>query len=594
MFRSLAASLALALPLAVPAQYPAGARAPELMRGLVASYDLDGDTLDDVTRGRAPAAAIRPADDREGRRGGAIALDGVRSTVDLGDRLEPARFTLSAWVRPEANDRVMVILSKIHNLPGHWQKNFELRLEAGGRLFVHVPSGNAWDAVQGTRPVALGRWTHVAAVYDGTRAQLYVDGVRDGAPLATPYVQSRAAVFLGARPEAGGRDGRTPTGPTFHFAGALDEVRIYDRPLHDGEIAVLAGRAQPSPPPPPGPPPGPVPQPPRPPRDGELVAWYALDGDTRDAAGQADGVPVGNPRPAEDRRGDPRGAMAFTGRDYVDLGVRAEPEQLTLAAWVRPSRLDREGVIFSKYAAGTGRRDRWLELRLDAGGRVALALPGGARPQGLRATRAVAAGRWTHVAATFDGARAVLYLDGVRDAEAALVPFDASRGAVFLGARPDASGKRARLGSFLEGRLDDVRVYRGALPERELRALVEERGGPGRPGGDGPDDDEATLLVRVGRLLVAYDAAVARRDGRRIARAEERIAGELAGLEREAREARAPQALVQRFRRAAGELQALGGRTDAISLDRKRGALLGLSEALWDDLARELDERPIE
>jgi type II secretory pathway component PulJ len=50
---------------------------------------------------------------------------------------------------------------------------------------------------------------------------------------------------------------------------------------------------------------------------------------------------------------------------------------------------------------------------------------------------------------------------------------------------------------------------------------------------------------------------------------------------------------VQRIRRAAQELQQLRYRNDAMSLDRKRSALAAVTEALWDDLARDLDDRPL-
>ena len=40
------------------------------------------------------------------------------------------------------------------------------------------------------------------------------------------------------------------------------------------------------------------------------------------------------------------------------------------------------------------------------------------------------------------------------------------------------------------------------------------------------------------------------------------------------------------------ELEAARGRHDPMSLDRKRSALHALSEALWSDLAREMDEQP--
>jgi hypothetical protein len=593
LLRAVSAVLTLALPLAGLAQAPAGpapaaARGADVDRGLLAYYALDGDAVDAVTRARAQAVGVFPADGRDGRRGGALAFDGTRSFVSLGDALEPARFTISAWIRPDVNDRSMAIVSKVKNLPGHWERNLELRVEPGGRLLLHVPSGRAWDQVQGTRPIAPGRWTHVAAVYDGARAQLYVDGVRDGAPLAAAYAQSRTDVYVGARPEGGGRDGRTPTGPTFFFAGAIDELRIHDRPLADAEIAQLAQDrgAPPAPPRAAFPPPGPA--------RADEIARFPLDGDARDAAGGPAGVLAGDARPAEDRGGDPRGALAFAGRGQVDLGARTEPEVLSIAAWVRPSRVDRDGVILSKLSTVPSSRSRVLELRVDAGGRVALELPGGARPQVVRSTRPIAAGRWVHVAATFDGARAVLFLDGAPDAAADFAPFDASRGPAFLGARPDAGGKRAKLGTGLDGRLDDVRLFRGALTEREVRELADPRAG--RPGGGRDDDrdrDDAEPLVGVGRLLVAYDGAVAARDARGLVRVEQRVLDGLGRLEDELRSARAGKAVLQQLRRAIGEFEAARGRVDALSLDRKRSALAGVSDALWDDLAHDLDERPL-
>src|SRR6266545_3502276 len=129
MTRSTLAALALALPLLAAAQ-----QRPDLQRGLVASYRLAGDAMNDVTRIPANAIGTRPV---EGH-------DGARAMVNLGAQLQPERFTLTAWVRPEAGDRPQVIVSKVRNLPGHYQKNFELRLNPGGRLFLYVPSGASW------------------------------------------------------------------------------------------------------------------------------------------------------------------------------------------------------------------------------------------------------------------------------------------------------------------------------------------------------------------------------------------------------------------------------------------------------------------
>jgi concanavalin A-like lectin/glucanase superfamily protein len=332
-----------------------------------------------------------------------------------------------------------------------------------------------------------------------------------------------------------------------------------------------------------------------------LVAWFPLDGDARDVAGQANGTVVGAVRPAEDRRGDPRGALAFGGRDYVNVGVRVEPERFTISTWARPARVDRELVIFSKWSSAPGPRDRYLELRVDAGGRVTLAIPGGrrGREQQVRSRRALAPGRWTHVAATFDGERAVLYVDGAADAEENLAGFDASQGPVFLGARPDASGRRARPGTVYEGRLDDLRVHRAALSGAEVAALAHERA-PGpvpnpvpRPGNGDGDEQEAAFLVHLDRLVARYDAACVRRSARAVLEVEAQAFEALDGAERAARAER-NQRISGFIRRALGELQGCRGRTDAMSLDRKRSALSGLSEALWTDLVQDLDAAPLE
>ncbi|HET8538712.1 MAG TPA: LamG domain-containing protein [Anaeromyxobacter sp.] len=577
---STAVALALSLPLAAAAQV----RPADLHRGAIAAYALDGDAVDAITRFRATPVATRPVEDRHGQRNGALWFDGVRSAVNLGSALQPARFTVAAWVRPEASDRVMVILSKIRNLPGHYQRNLELRLDPGGRVFLHVPSGQGWEAVTGTRPVPAGRWTHVAATYDGARAQLFVDGARDGQPFAVRYEQSQTDTWIGARPESGGADGRTPTGPTFFFLGAIDDVRVWDRPLADPELAAVAARGVPAPPA--GPPPVAGPGP----RQAVPVAIYPLDGDAREALGGADGALVGT-RPAADRAGNPRGALAMTGKDHVDLGVRTEPERFSLALWVRPTRAGREQVIFSKLSTRAQARERWLELRLDALGRVVLKVPNDSAFDSSAATaEKLPSGRWTHVAATFDGERAALYLDGALAGEARVLPFEPSRGPAFLGARPDVQGRRARMAPLLDGRVDDLRIFRGALSPDEVFVLARMEERPPVPPGRG-DDDEASdvLLLAVDRSLLRYDAACVRGDAQKLAKVEERIAED---LENGLRAARADRETVDRVRYVVRELQSGRGRHDPMSLDRKRSALHGLSEALWNDLAREMDDQP--
>jgi hypothetical protein len=94
-----------------------------------------------------------------------------------------------------------------------------------------------------TRPVA-GTWYHVVATADGaSRMQLYVNGRLEGTtPHSDPiaYDMTRP-LFIGRTGECGDT-GQATWDATLD--GTLDEVRIYNRELTDGEVMQLAGGAQ--------------------------------------------------------------------------------------------------------------------------------------------------------------------------------------------------------------------------------------------------------------------------------------------------------------------------------------------------------------
>lgn len=568
LVRSVALLLCLVASLAARAEQ----RLPEPSRGLQMALPFDGDTLDLVSGNRVRAQGVRPAPGHDGRPNGSLWLEGDRFLIDLGMRISFPAFTISAWVRPEAADRPMAIVSKIRDVPQASFRNLELRLNPGGRVVLVVPGGRAWDSVQGQQALQPGRWAHVAATYDGTYAQVWVNGVRDGPPLAVSYAQSPAPMLVGARPDGGARQ----PGPAFFFHGAIEDLRIWDRPLGEAEMLAVAGRAVARPPPPP-------------PAGYQLIARYPLQGSGEDVVGRAEGRVRGEVRPVEGRQGRPGGALAFGGRGWIDLGVGTEPEQFTLAAWVRPGGIDQnEQVIYSKYSRASQPWDRFLELRLEQGGRPALSLPSGDHDQPLRAGHALQAGRWTFLTATFDGVRAAIYLDGALDGEARLAAFEATRGPAFLGARPNRDGDDAHPWSMLRAAVQDVMIFRGALGPREVASLYQT--GDPRPPPPPQDDDgrgEAAFLLRVDRLIERWDSAVASGDGAGLDEVEDRMLALLDQGEDAARAERNDR-IAGILHRASAEIQAVHGRRQPPALDRKRIAMARLAEALWGDLVEEL------
>lgn len=108
------------------------------------------------------------------------------------------------------------------------------RLKAGGTTTTLIASsGN----------LSNGNWYHVAATYDGSFMRLYVDGDEVGSIAKTGAIDSAPAVpfWIGGNPDS-------PTSRPWD--GRIDEVRLYDGALSEGEIEVLAGLL---------PPPSPVP-----------------------------------------------------------------------------------------------------------------------------------------------------------------------------------------------------------------------------------------------------------------------------------------------------------------------------------------------
>ncbi|MGE0083604.1 MAG: tandem-95 repeat protein [Desulfococcaceae bacterium] len=160
--------------------------------------------------------------------GNALDFDGVDDYVDCGVGINPAQFTIEAWIKVNSLSSCMVIASKIYNLSPYYNNNFELRVEPAGQIQLVVPDGSSWRFVNSDEVINAGVWTHIAATYDGNgttgTGKIYINGVQDSNILNSPTYSSSGDLnlFLGARPDNDG------SGPAMFFNGALDEVRIWN------------------------------------------------------------------------------------------------------------------------------------------------------------------------------------------------------------------------------------------------------------------------------------------------------------------------------------------------------------------------------
>ena len=184
----------------------------------------------------------------------AVEFDGRTDFVHFG---HPSAFrivgsmTVSAWIKSSrypVDDAAIVSSHAVHDEAAGYQ--LDTTIDRGPRTVGFKIANECGElmARYGSTPLALDVWYYVTGVYDAQAQTLdvYVNGTIDNGFLLGHVTglqhPSRTPLYVGRR-----ADGRG-----YEFAGAIDEVRLYSRPLTQAEIlADMHGTAmgsQPGPP----------------------------------------------------------------------------------------------------------------------------------------------------------------------------------------------------------------------------------------------------------------------------------------------------------------------------------------------------------
>ena len=130
--------------------------------------------------------------------------------------------TVEAWVRAEGP------LKAYNAIVARWDGSYELDVTGAlmGNFVVHNSAG-AFALAQTPRPLVLGRWHHIAGVFAGGVATVYLDGLA-----GTPAVVGGVLANAGPGPvEIGATRVGEPQPQRFTWTGAIDEVAIYAKDL---------------------------------------------------------------------------------------------------------------------------------------------------------------------------------------------------------------------------------------------------------------------------------------------------------------------------------------------------------------------------
>jgi hypothetical protein len=141
--------------------------------------------------------------------------------------------TVAAWIKVrEFNKPWQAIVTK-----GDQTWRLQRDKEAGRVMFaangLERDGGDSKEParVVSKRNVDDGQWHHLAALYDGQRIALYVDGeLEDSLPVSGTLAVDDQAVMIGCNSAAYAR----------RFNGWIDDVRLYGYALAEDEIKALA------------------------------------------------------------------------------------------------------------------------------------------------------------------------------------------------------------------------------------------------------------------------------------------------------------------------------------------------------------------
>jgi hypothetical protein len=167
----------------------------------------------------------------EGKFGKALQFDGgQRQKVEIAHSDSFAAIasgvTIEAWVNP-ANFNAWVSFGVKGDI------TYGMFINPAAFVRIHYSGGSTLDTPNNI--LKANEWTHVVGTYDGTKAQIYINGKVEATLDAKVAIPANAQSFvIGGTQES--RD---------WYTGMLDEVKLYSRGLTPTEVlASMQGPAQ--------------------------------------------------------------------------------------------------------------------------------------------------------------------------------------------------------------------------------------------------------------------------------------------------------------------------------------------------------------
>ncbi len=419
----------------------------------VASYNFTGSAKDQSTfANHASVKGANLTQDRFGWANSAFLFTGSKSglTANNAAQLNSPNATISFWVKPNSfpAQAESYLLSF-----GGYQERWKISLPGHGKpVFTTHNSGVCCSDLDSGTPLTIGTWTHVVMVHDGTQDIIYFNGVQVNAK------NTAGALDPTTKPLGIGYD---PINNDYSFDGALDEVQIYDVALSAGQIAALY-----------------ILQNTAPVVSQGVVANYTFDNNGTDATSFANTADVSGAELTTDRFGFGNSALLLDGSTTTVTASNAaqlNSPTTTIAFWINPTAFPVNGEAY--LLSFGGYQERFKISLPNHGKPVFTTHANGACCSDLDSGTPLALNTWTQVVMVHDGAKDIIYFNGVKVNEKASVgPLDPTTKPLGIGFDPIDNN------NWFNGALDDISIYNFALPDVAVAALYAAQSAfPGTP-----------------------------------------------------------------------------------------------------------------
>lgn len=327
-----------------------------------------------------------------------------------------------------------------------------------GNLQVGSGSGASFNSLgTGSTAVNDGEWHSAILVYDGTNGILYLDGSEELNSSWSPY-DSTENLYIARR---GARD-------SSYLNGDVDDVRVYDAEPTRNEVSRLY-------------------------KEGSILSyepfpanalnryefeqdvtdsWIGIDGTDNTSAGYTTDSVLGTY------------AKQFDGADdYVGLEPYDTFNQYTVSLWVKGSTGAALGLTQNNNIEIRSNNSTWAIRMNDS----FINGPGNNF------------GEYTHVLGSWDGSTLRYYVNGSIQGSLSISSSNSKGEGTAIGRRSNVGGFEA----YLDGIVDDVRVYSEGISGREVFNLYE-NGSIRETTGTIVDDFEPQLYSNIGNSLGDY------------------------------------------------------------------------------------------